>query len=93
MEAFSGDSLCVRALCVYFRAVRTNCVDTTITNLLECSEEALEEDSTGAPSGLSQGPRSPAAPPVSIIKVNTICLASFPFSSCQISYLFRQELM
>uniref|UniRef100_A0A0E9X2J8 Lipid droplet-regulating VLDL assembly factor AUP1 n=2 Tax=Anguilla anguilla TaxID=7936 RepID=A0A0E9X2J8_ANGAN len=48
--------------------VRTNCVDTTITNLLECSEEALEEASTGDPSGLSWGPQSPAAPPVSIIK-------------------------
>ncbi|KAJ8382577.1 hypothetical protein SKAU_G00033550 [Synaphobranchus kaupii] len=39
--------------------VRTNCVDTTITNLLECSEEALAETSTEAPSGLSRGPRPP----------------------------------
>ncbi|KAJ8269445.1 hypothetical protein COCON_G00120520 [Conger conger] len=48
--------------------VQTNCVDTTITNLLECSEEALEEAFAGAQSGLSRGPRSPAALPVSIIK-------------------------
>ncbi|KAG9338158.1 hypothetical protein JZ751_027026 [Albula glossodonta] len=48
--------------------VRTNCVDTTITNLLECSEEALVESSSGASSGSSRGPRSPATQPVSPIK-------------------------
>ncbi|KAI1883787.1 hypothetical protein AGOR_G00235170 [Albula goreensis] len=48
--------------------VRTTCVDTTITNLLECSEEALAESSSGASSGSSRGPRSPATQPVSPIK-------------------------
>ncbi|KAJ8385197.1 hypothetical protein AAFF_G00191690 [Aldrovandia affinis] len=48
--------------------VRTNCVDTTITNLLECSVEALAEASSGAPSGSSWGPLSSTASPISTIK-------------------------
>ncbi|XP_036407464.1 lipid droplet-regulating VLDL assembly factor AUP1 isoform X2 [Megalops cyprinoides] len=42
--------------------VRTNCVDTTITNLLEHSEETLLESPSGTPSGPSRGHPAPPAP-------------------------------